>query len=643
MRRRWVELRHLRGTAQVAPSAARVWCVPLPPDARANELFQTELARGQRRTDQLFSYLLLAEWVAEILLALGVTPYTYAGASRGLHTHVLIALVLGGPIALFPIVAMNLGASARLRRHAVACAQMLSSALLIHLTGGRIETHFHIFGSLALLAFYLDWTVLVTATVIVAFDHFLRGLFWPESIYGFANPEWWRFLEHAFWVFFEVAFLHVSARQSLATMRAAAKRQADLEGSREQYRLLVETTGTIPWELDVATGRFRYVAPHAALLFGVDLAGIGLDRFLEERVRPEDRASAKQRWTEANATAQSFELQVKGAKGWIWIRNTIGADAPGEVEHGDRARRRSGGAPSRIARGVIFDITEARAREQELTQAQKLESVGRLASGIAHEINTPIQFVSDSVTFIQSAWHDVLALRDRYRKLIEPSKTLTAQMDREETSADLDYLLERTPMAIERSIEGLARVASIIKSMKEFAHPGGAEKAPADLKRGVLSTLTIATSEFKYVAELEVDIEELPPVMCHLGEINQVVLNLVVNAAHAVSDAIRPGGRGTITVRGRRDGDDVVLSVGDTGTGIPEEVRDRIFEPFFTTKEVGKGTGQGLALARSVVEKKHHGSLSFETELGKGTTFFVRIPIDGQPRETTPGPSLRAA
>ncbi len=607
--------------------------MPLPPDVRANELFQTELARGQQRTDQLFCYLLLAEWVAEILLALGVTPYTYAGASRGLHVHVLVALVLGGPIAIFPIVAMKLGASARLRRHAVACAQMLSSALLIHLTGGRVETHFHIFGSLALLAFYLDWTVLLTGTVIVAFDHFLRGLLWPESIYGFANPEWWRFLEHAFWVVFEVTFLHVSARQALATMHAAAKRQADLEGSREQYRLLVETTGTIPWELDTTTGQFRYIAPHAAVLFGVDLSAIGLDRFLEEHVRADERASAKQRWSAPGAAAQTFELQVKTAKGWIWIRNTVGAE--------DSIGGMSSPAGA-IARGVIFDITEARAKEQELTRAQKLESVGRLASGIAHEINTPIQFVSDSVTFIQSAWNDVLALRGRYRKLIEPSKTLTAEMDREETSADLEYLVQRTPMAIERSIEGLARVAGIIKSMKEFAHPGGVEMAPANLKRGVMSTLTIATSEFKYVADLEVDIEELPPVLCNLGEINQVVLNLVVNAAHAVSDAIKPGGRGKITVRGRRDGAYVVLSVGDTGTGIPEEVRDQIFEPFFTTKEVGKGTGQGLALARSVVEKKHQGSLSFETELGKGTTFFVRIPIGGRKADSSE-PKLRAA
>jgi signal transduction histidine kinase len=167
--------------------------------------------------------------------------------------------------------------------------------------------------------------------------------------------------------------------------------------------------------------------------------------------------------------------------------------------------------------------------------------------------------------------------------------------------------------------------------MKEFAHPPQKEMAPADLNRAILSTLTVARNEYKYIADVETEFAELPMVVCHLSEINQVVLNIVVNAAHAIEDMVRDTQqRGRITVRTMVDGSDVVISISDTGGGIPEHVRSRIFDPFFTTKEVGRGTGQGLAIARNAVRDKHGGDLSFETKLGQGTTFFIRLPIAGR-------------
>jgi signal transduction histidine kinase len=198
-----------------------------------------------------------------------------------------------------------------------------------------------------------------------------------------------------------------------------------------------------------------------------------------------------------------------------------------------------------------------------------------------------------------------------------------------ETAADLDYVMENAPLAIESSLEGLGRIATIVRSMKEFAHPDQAEKKFVDLNQAIRSTLVIAHNEYKYVAELDAQFGELPPVPCYLGEVNQVVLNLLVNASHAISDIVRDTGvLGKLTVRTRLDGDAVEISIGDTGTGIPEAARDKIFDPFFTTKDVGVGTGQGLAIARSVVVRKHGGTLRFETECGKGTTFFIRLPIE---------------
>jgi signal transduction histidine kinase len=281
---------------------------------------------------------------------------------------------------------------------------------------------------------------------------------------------------------------------------------------------------------------------------------------------------------------------------------------------------------------TVRELMLARA---QLIQEEKLKSVGRLAAGIAHEINTPIQFVSDSVYFVRGALADLTTLIEKYQAALRSLdggaayQKVISGISRAETDADLPYLRENLPLAIERSLDGLGRVATIVRSMKEFAHPDQAAMISIDLNHGIESTLTIARSEYKYVADVETDFDAtLPMITCYAGELNQAVLNIIVNAAHAVADLVKDSGkRGTITVRTRRDGDWVLISIGDTGTGIPREVQDRIYDPFFSTKEVGRGTGQGLAIARSVVVDKHGGELRFETEEGKGTTFFIRLPL----------------
>jgi DNA-binding LacI/PurR family transcriptional regulator/signal transduction histidine kinase len=290
---------------------------------------------------------------------------------------------------------------------------------------------------------------------------------------------------------------------------------------------------------------------------------------------------------------------------------------------------------------VLAESRRRQLEEQDTRQAQKLESVGRLASGIAHEINTPVQFVSHSMQFIDEAFREMAALIGRYRAHREalasdPKWQQEAlALAQAEDEADLAYLLENGPPAIERSLEGLARVTAIVRSMKEFAHPDQGRQEPADVNKAIENTLIIASNEYKYVADVKVELGTLPPVLCNLGELNQVVLNLLINAAHAIDDVVRgTSDKGLITVRTWQDGDDAVIAVGDTGGGIAENIRERIFDPFFTTKEVGRGTGQGLSIARAAIVGKHGGTLTFETELGRGTTFFVRLPA---PRESTDG------
>jgi PAS domain S-box-containing protein len=273
--------------------------------------------------------------------------------------------------------------------------------------------------------------------------------------------------------------------------------------------------------------------------------------------------------------------------------------------------------------GTGFDITDRKDAEARMASSDRLESIGRLAAGVAHEINTPIQYLNDSVTFIRDGVGELLAYIDELHK---------ATTARAANSEDVDYMREELPPALTRVAEGLSRITEIVRSMKVFSHADQSEMGEVDLNCSVTSTLVVARSEYRDVADVETDLGEIPRVTCHGGQINQVVLNLVVNAAHAIGDVLKKGGaRGRIVVRTYVENDRVVISIADTGGGIPESIRARIFDPFFTTKEVGRGTGQGLSVSRNVVVKGHGGELDFITEPGAGTTFFVRLPINGLP------------
>ena len=436
-------------------------------------------------------------------------------------------------------------------------------------------------------------------------------------------------LAHSFSVMMsEVVRLFEERRQMERTEKVRLEKLVS-ERTRD-LTLVVEGTQAIPFALDVEDGHFEYIGPQGPqrLGFSEDLwKQIG---FLD-KLMPRDRNGVV-RGKIDDSKAGNFEVEAsvlthdEKRVDLRWVASCEQSESTGQ---------------HKVLRGMMLDVTDQRRLENELAQAQKLESVGRLAAGVAHEINTPVQFVSDSVSFVREAMDDLSAIVDKYRELRTATESgadvaaAAKAAEEAEDDADLDYILENAPVALDRARDGLGRVAAIVRSMKEFAHPDRKEMSQADLNQAIQSTLVIASNEYKYVAEIETAFEQIPHVNCYAGEINQVVLNLIVNAAHAIGDVVRgTDKKGKIRVGTRVLGDQVEIAITDTGKGIPVEVRSRIFDPFFTTKEVGKGTGQGLAIARNVVVDKHGGTLHFETEVGQGTTFYIRLPIAGPASES---------
>jgi PAS domain S-box-containing protein len=282
------------------------------------------------------------------------------------------------------------------------------------------------------------------------------------------------------------------------------------------------------------------------------------------------------------------------------------------------------------------DITHRKSLERQLLQGQKLEAIGRLAAGVAHEINTPTQYIGDNIRFLEEAIGAMSTVVRCYRELAEACMPAGFRPDLTEVIAakiieqDYDYLRTEVPRAIAQSLEGVERVAKIVQAMKEFSHPGTEEKVATDINKAILSTITVAGHEWKLVADVQTDLDEnLPMVPCYPGDLNQVVLNIIVNAAHAIQGpgGRAPGCKGLITVSTGTVGPWAEIRVNDNGPGIPEAILGKIFDPFFTTKEVGKGTGQGLALAHAMVVEKHGGSIDVESELGRGATFILRLPL----------------
>ena len=303
---------------------------------------------------------------------------------------------------------------------------------------------------------------------------------------------------------------------------------------------------------------------------------------------------------------------------------------PDPIELVARIRRHSMAYINQLQRDVAYrekaaaqeQVLRLSLQQQQMEEmvAQRLESVGQLAAGVAHEINTPVQYINDNMHFIRESVQELIGMVDQLRAQQQPVAT---------ESEDLKFLREKLPSALSGSMDGLARVTRIVSSMKEFSQADQKEMSPVDLNKAIENTLLVARNDYLAVAEVETKFGVLPPLTCYGAEVNQALLNIVVNAAEAVGVVFATKGcKGRIVVTTRCDGSDVLISIADTGNGIPEAVRPKIFDPFFTTKEVGAGTGQGLSIARNIVVRRHGGALTFQTDLGRGTTFLIRLPTE---------------
>lgn len=408
----------------------------------------------------------------------------------------------------------------------------------------------------------------------------------------------------------------------------------DLRKSEELFRLITENTADLITIVD-KNGLHLYTSPSYKKLLGYlsdELSG----RSLFDQLHIEDQPTVKSLLTICSATGkdQILEYRMQHKDGdWHVFES-----------HCATVQNTNGQVENLVI--VARDITTRKRIENErkqmevlLRHAQKLESIGQLAAGIAHEINTPMQYINDNTCFLQESFCKLNQLLEDYKTLFTAAKEntltskITSQVETTINTVNVDYLTKEIPTAIEQTLEGIKHVTKIIRSMKDFSHPGAEEKVLVDLNKAIESTITVARNEWKYVAEMQTHLDpQLPPVPCLANEINQVILNLIINAAHAIEDVVgkNSGKKGTIIITTQHSAEYVEILIQDTGKGIPETIRDRIFDPFFTTKPVGKGTGQGLAITHSVIVDKHNGTVNFKTQEGQGTTFIIRLPISAK-------------
>ncbi|MCB9898095.1 MAG: PAS domain-containing protein [Planctomycetes bacterium] len=417
------------------------------------------------------------------------------------------------------------------------------------------------------------------------------------------------------------------------------ERRRDLEAAEERLRRAVREKRRILDSLSAflvgvdGDGVVTEWNFNSSELFGLS-SGAALGRPFEDLELPWDRIDVLDAVSECLASGQRIKRDNFTVTGETENDSRVVSFTVNPAQDGD----------SRRGFSIIgADVTERNMLEIQLHQAQKLESVGTLAAGIAHEINTPMQFVSDNVRFLSQQVESITDLLKMQAELL--ARLDEAGVDDERVRAarllvdsmDVDFVADEMPLAINETLEGVERVTTIVKAMKDFSHPGDQSVAASDLNKAIETTLQVARNEYKYIVDVTTDFGDLPMVECWVGDLNQVFLNLLVNGTHAIREKLGDNSteKGTIAISTRVDGECVEIRFTDSGTGIPEEARAHVFEQFYTTKEIGRGTGLGLAIARAVVVDKHGGDLRFETEMDVGTTFIVRVPVRQKPAEAT--------
>ncbi len=611
---------------------------------RIADIFNEHQQIIYKRTDRMFAVLMVLQWLAGIAAAYWISPKTWAGATSQTHLHVWAALFLGGAISFFPVTLALVRPGCFSTRYIIAVGQMLMGGLLIHLMGGRIETHFHVFGSLAFLSFYRDWRVLVPATLVVAADHLLRGIFWPQSVYGVITASEWRWLEHAGWVLFEDTFLFIAIKRSLSEMWDMAERTAEIKSLNAglEQRVAERTTQLAAvnqgLEKEVAERRLaedELVKQRSFLRQVIDLnPHFIFAKDMEGRFTLVNQAIAEAYGTNVegllgktdadfNSNTEEVEwfrrddLEVMHTRQEKFIPEEVITDANGQLRWLQTIKRPIVAPDGTVNQmlGIATDITARKqaeealhTSEEQLRQAQKMEAVGMLAGGVAHDFNNLLTAING---------HSDLALRR-----LNPDDPLF-------------HKLREIRKAGERA-------ASLTRQLLAFSRKQILKPKVLDLNNSIFEMNKMLQ---RLIGE---DIDLLIGLMPDLGkvkadpsQIEQVLLNLAVNAR----DAMPKGGKLTIETANVeideeyvdrhlsvRPGQYVMLAVSDTGCGMDAETQERIFEPFFTTKEVGKGTGLGLSTVYGIV-KQSGGQVWVYSEVGRGTTFKIYLPCVDKPIE----------
>jgi two-component system sensor histidine kinase/response regulator len=560
---------------------------------RADQLFQQHREEIYRNTDKLFARLMLLQWLAGILMAFVIAPRTWSGQSSQIHLHVWATIFVGGAITIFPVWMTRVWPGAAITRYVIAVAQMLMSALLISLTGGRIETHFHVFGSLVILSFYRDWRVLIPATVVVALDHFLRGIYWPYSVYGVLTASPWRSIEHAGWVIFEDVFLVISCLRSVREMRFIANRTAALEASEQSFRQIFEEApiGMAVLGLDY---RFRQVNTTLCHMLGYsaeELTGRSpLDITYPDDIEQSRQLAQAMLDGRARCSVEKRYVRQNGEVLWATRTASLIRDQTGNPRH---------------YLTMVEDITQRKntavALQQAKDEAERANNAkSEFLSRMSHEFRTPLNAILGFGQLLERQ-SPTEVQRIRLRHIISAGRHL------------LDLINEVLDISrievgrLQLSLEPVC-VAEALQEALDLMRPLAAERAIE-----IAAPSGLDPSSF---------------VLADRQRFKQVLLNLLTNAVKYT-----PIG-GDVTVSCASSGEcNVRVTVRDTGSGIASDKLSRVFTPFDrlgAEQSDVEGTGLGLALCQRLMHAMH-GSIGVNSTVREGSAFWIELPLTEAP------------